>query len=58
MAGACGRSNRSQSKAMIFALGVSRVKSNDYRSSFIIIIESLMRKIIFFHGIKPNQEQN
>jgi len=26
MAGACGRSNRSQSKAMIFATGVSKLK--------------------------------
>jgi hypothetical protein len=41
MAGACGRSNRSQSKAMIFSPGVSIIKANNYTFSLIAIIEFL-----------------
>ena len=50
MAGACGRSNRSQSKAMIFALEVSIDWNLLYRrEKYILLITTKSRQMNFFH---------
>jgi hypothetical protein len=46
MAGACGRSNRSQSKAMIFSSGVSRTKI--ISDHYYLYQNLIKRKNLFF----------